>query len=320
MRGGGGASGNIGGGGILAGNAESRIRQQQQKDQHHYFQQHHFFDTNAYFPDGGFFKELFAKDNRFLRLRLCAIWGFMSLILGYFILCWNFDFSSGKAFFIAATTMTTIGYGPLFESNRHHNFLSYFSLVHVMPFLFLEVLVTNDMCESFADQVKSNISIRCHKGSNAHGAFKAELRMAVASCLLLLTVLLLSGAVVYKYFADQDEWSEGIFYAITSATSIGYGSFDVDNDNGYYGIGVYAILCNLSVTGIIFPQLASFWVLAGENIEQAKHLQREEYAASAAAPAMETTYKKSKIGGSTSKTRNTVNSSGGAASMKSVGV
>ena len=27
--------------------------------------------------------------------------------------------------------------------------------------------------------------------------------MAIASCLLLLTVLLLSGAVVYKYFADQ---------------------------------------------------------------------------------------------------------------------
>ena len=204
-----------------------------------------FLDTNVYFPNGGFFKELFAKDNRFLRLRLCGIWGFMSLVLGYFILCWTFDFSSGKAFFIAATTMTTIGYGPLFESNRHHNFLSYFSLVHVFPFLFLEVLVVNDMCESFADQVKNNISIRCHKGtncphdhqhnnnpnhslsytlsntfvlflippptsllyfslgSNAQQAFKAELRMAVASCLLLLTVLLLSGAVVYKYFADQ---------------------------------------------------------------------------------------------------------------------
>ena len=125
-----------------------------------------FLDTNVYFPHGGFFKELFAKDNRFLRLRLCGIWGFMSLILGYFILCWSFDFSSGKAFFIAATTMTTIGYGPLFESNRHHNFLSYFSLVHVFPFLFLEVLVVNDMCESFADQVKNNISIRCHKGTN----------------------------------------------------------------------------------------------------------------------------------------------------------
>ena len=41
------------------------------------------------------------------------------------------------------------------------------------------------------------------QGSNAQQAFKAELRMAVASCLLLLTVLLLSGAVVYKYFADQ---------------------------------------------------------------------------------------------------------------------
>ena len=39
---------------------------------------------------------------------------------------------------------------------------------------------------------------------------------------------------------------------------------------GYYGIGVYAILCNLSVTGIIFPQLASFWIRAAENIEEAK--------------------------------------------------
>ena len=39
---------------------------------------------------------------------------------------------------------------------------------------------------------------------------------------------------------------------------------------GYYGIGVYAILCNLSVTGIIFPQLASFWIRAAVNIEEAK--------------------------------------------------
>ena len=40
--------------------------------------------------------------------------------------------------------------------------------------------------------------------------------------------------------------------------------------SGYYGIGVYAILCNLSVTGIIFPQLASFWIRAAANIEEAK--------------------------------------------------
>jgi len=40
-----------------------------------------------------------------------------------------------------------------------------------------------------------------------YDALQAELRMAVASCLLLLVVLLLSGAVVYKYFADQDEWT-----------------------------------------------------------------------------------------------------------------
>jgi len=63
--------------------------------------------------------------------------------------------------------------------------------------------------------------------------------------------------------------AEGFFYAITSATSIGYGSFDVDNDNGYYGIGVYAILCNLSVTGIIFPQvrpLLFFWSLGAGGV------------------------------------------------------
>ena len=48
---------------------------------------------------------------------------------------------------------------------------------------------------------------------------------------MLVIILLLAGAVIYKFFADQD-WTEGIFYAITSATSIGYGSFDVEDDEG----------------------------------------------------------------------------------------
>ena len=120
--------------------------------------------TQSYFPTDGIMKELFSRDNRMLRLRLCAIWGLMSLILGYFILRWSFDYTSGKSFFIAATTLTTIGYGPLFESNKHHNFLSYFSLFHVMPFLFLELLVSNDMCDSFSDQIKVNIAARVTKG------------------------------------------------------------------------------------------------------------------------------------------------------------
>ena len=127
----------------------------------------HQFDsavTQSYFPTDGIMKELFSRDNRMLRLRLCAIWGLMSLILGYFILRWSFDYTSGKSFFIAATTLTTIGYGPLFESNKHHNFLSYFSLFHVMPFLFLELLVSNDMCDSFSDQIKVNIAARITKG------------------------------------------------------------------------------------------------------------------------------------------------------------
>ena len=224
--------------------------------------------VGTYFPEDGFMRELFSRDNKLLRLRLCAIWGVMSLILGYFILHWSFDYTSGKSFFIAATTMTTIGYGPLFESNKHHNFLSYFSLFHVMPFLFLEVLVSNDMCESFSDQTRRNIAARVARGLTPSKAFKAELRLAAVSCILLLVILLVSGAVIYKFFADQD-WTEGVFYAITSATSIGYGSFDVDNDNGYYGIGVYAILCNLSVTGIIFPQvrpLLFFWSLGAGGV------------------------------------------------------
>ena len=120
--------------------------------------------TQSYFPTDGIMKELFSRDNRMLRLRLCAIWGLMSLILGYFILRWSFDYTSGKSFFIAATTLTTIGYGPLFESNKHHNFLSYFSLFHVMPFLFLELLVSNDMCDSFSDQIKVNIAARVTNG------------------------------------------------------------------------------------------------------------------------------------------------------------
>ena len=65
----------------------------------------HQFETHVpligtYFPEDGFMKELFSRDNKLLRLRLCAIWGVMSLILGYFILRWSFDYTSGKSFFI----------------------------------------------------------------------------------------------------------------------------------------------------------------------------------------------------------------------------
>ena len=57
-------------------------------------------DSIVYFPNDSVLKELFAKKSRTLRFRLCATWGIMSLILGYFILHWSFGLSSGKSFFI----------------------------------------------------------------------------------------------------------------------------------------------------------------------------------------------------------------------------
>ena len=37
-----------------------------------------------------------------------------------------------------SSCLSSVGYGPIFDTAVVHNFLSYFSLVHVLPFIFLQ--------------------------------------------------------------------------------------------------------------------------------------------------------------------------------------
>lgn len=86
----------------------------------------------------------------------------------------------------------------------------------------------------------------------------------------LLFVLLIAGAFCFQYFSGENVWQEGLFYAVTSATTIGfvlfwmifnqydkclfsYGNVEVSPESqwGYYAVGVYAIVCNYTVALIV---------------------------------------------------------------------
>jgi Ion channel len=169
------------------------------------------------------------------------------------------------------TTITTIGYGPLVdaEDDSDHNFFSVYFMGFVLPFLFIQLVVAYDAITINTTELSDRIKSRCRRNGDTPGqAFVRELFLAVVQTVLLLWLLISLGTVCYRYFAEEeDQWHDGVFYAITSATSIGYGSFDVDNDIGYYAIGVYAIACNYTI-GLIFPKLACFFTCASENIAQ----------------------------------------------------
>jgi hypothetical protein len=205
-------------------------------------------------------------------------WGMFSLAVAFAVLKIQYGNSSARSFFVAATTLTTIGYGMSDKdsSTSTYPFLSVFFVFFVLPFSFFQSVVFIDAAFASAGQLSTRIAARCRRGSNAAAAFVAEFWSTMAVTAALLSSLLVLGTVCYSYFGKQTSWRRGIFYAITSATTIGYGSFEVNNDYGYWAVGLFAITCNYAVAGLAFPSLAAFFVAAEENIDKVARIRREE--------------------------------------------
>lgn len=115
-------------------------------------------------------------------------------------------------------------------------------------------IVGNDEMNIQSAMLNQRIATRCRRGVNASAAFITEFWSTALFVGFVYVVLLVGGTICYRYFADQKLWGRGAFYSIASATTIGYGNIDVDNDTGYFAIGVYNIACSYCMQ-MTFPKV-----------------------------------------------------------------
>jgi hypothetical protein len=230
----------------------------------------------AYFEESSWVEAVLASDvhGRALRQRLVYAWGVLSIILSFSVLHLYYDFSPARSFFISTTTITTIGYGPtngLYDPWHHddHVFLSIFFMTCVLPFSFFQTILFTDESKAHASHVKIRITKHIRRGVHPTAAFHIELRSTIIRSVIYIGVFILLGFFVYFFFAKYKNVGEGIFYAVTSTTTIGYGSFDLEHSGGYWVAGCYALTCYHTV-GVVFSQLAAICLVAAENIQQQK--------------------------------------------------
>jgi len=261
-----------------------------------------------FFPEGTFYRNLFANSSRGreLRLTLSSLWGAFSIVVAFTFLKVMFGYSFGRSFFVAATTLTTIGYGPSLSpsDNRDHDFLSAYFLFCVFPFVLLQLVCTLDMVSVEATTLEARIATRMRRGTGvgagagmgvvsagsstagtivgtvtgagvgtgndgmmtARAALTAEFRSAVVTNSLLMGILLLVGTLQIRLFADDQNWTDGVFYSVATATTIGYGAFEVKNELGYLAIGSYALLCTYTVS-VVFSRIVAFLPVIQKNCE-----------------------------------------------------
>ena len=214
-----------------------------------------------------------------MRARVTLGWGLFSIALGFAVLRIYYEYSPARSFCLVATTLTTIGYSvsekDSTSATADYPFLSVYFLFFVLPFSFFQSVTYIDATYAASIQLNTRIAARCRRGYVAAAAYVTEFWATLAVTTVLLFLLLFLGTLCYSYFGKLTTWRKGVFYAITSATTIGYGSFEVQDEYGYYAVGVYALACNY-VVSIVFPSLAAFFVVAAENVERVSKIRREE--------------------------------------------
>jgi len=235
----------------------------------------------AFFSENSFLRILFLRSSvgHKMRARVTLGWGLFSIALGFAVLRMYYEYSPARSFCLAATTLTTIGYSvsekDSTSATADYPFLSVYFLFFVLPFSFFQSVTYIDATYAASIQLNTRIAARCRRGYVAASAFVTEFWATLAVTTVLIFVLLFLGTLCYSYFGKLTTWRKGVFYAITSATTIGYGSFEVQDEYGYYAVGVYALACNY-VVSIVFPSLAAFFVVAAENVERISKIRREE--------------------------------------------
>ena len=82
---------------------------------------------------------------------------------------------------------------------------------------------------SFTDdtaQYAQNMKLYIHHHSQRTGSPPSSIFFyiflsTIANAMVIISILLMLGAFCYRYVSNEDDWLEGFFYAVTSATTIG---------------------------------------------------------------------------------------------------
>ena len=234
----------------------------------------YFNDDNIIIP---FFKN--DKSSRSLRMKITLCWAMLSIFSGFFILKVVFHLSVGRSIFVAVATMTTIGYGPVINSNNYEHlyFLSGYFVLSVFPFTILQAINICDSMQSNAELIHDRINkkINFDKEGDSIILFRNEALFTILASFFILLLLLIIGTITYRYItSDQKNWASSFFNSSATVTTIGYGSFDIENEYGYYLFSLFAILCNFSVS-VILSNIGSLIIAAGQNLDD-NYIQKEE--------------------------------------------
>jgi len=165
------------------------------------------------------------------------------------ILCWlvigatgfhmfnTHDWSWLKCFYLAAVTMTTVGYGDFVPSRATEDH------VMVVVFIWLSVIVVATV---FGD-LNSLIIDAATKGMDRAKSFKVQLG--------LLAVIILTGIICFEFL---QEWGllNGLVYTSVTCTTVGYGHLIPSNDMSRLFCIPFLLIC-VPMTGSLVSNTSS---------------------------------------------------------------
>ena len=156
--------------------------------------------------EGNTYTNTNTNTNNNTRATLTLCWGFLSILIGFTFLKTSFKYTIERSLFVAVTSVTTIGYGPVIDANNEedHFFLTGYFLVCIFPFIGLQMINIYDAMQSNAELIHMRINEKLENNSNTNSSndsirlFRNEILWTLFGSILIILMLLLIGTVTYR--------------------------------------------------------------------------------------------------------------------------
>lgn len=126
---------------------------------------------------------------------------------------------------------------------------------------------SNDTSHAYAKRVQLLLKKRLHKDNSIFRSYRYVFSRIILEQAFYFAILIFTGVILFHELVDVKYWINALYYSISTASSIGYGSFKILSDAGFYIIGCYALICQYVVFMHIIPKLATLWLVLGYNTE-----------------------------------------------------